>query len=135
MLHAVIEGLNYQLKDMVMAIEKPMKRDIKKIIATGGATNNDYWMQNKADITGKAIEVPETIEATCLGAAMLAGIGAGIYKNERDAFKAINNKKIKTFYPDEKLNRKYEEYFSIYKKIYPALKSINEDISQRIRSL
>jgi sugar (pentulose or hexulose) kinase len=132
MLHAVIEGLNYQLKDMVMAIEKPMKRDIKKIIATGGATNNDYWMQNKADITGKAIEVPETVEATCLGAAMLAGIGTGIYKDERDAFKAINNKKIRTFFPDEKLNKKYEEYFSVYKKIYPALKKFIKTLINRL---
>jgi xylulokinase len=135
MLHAVLEGLNYQLKDMVLSIEKPMNLDIKKIVATGGATNNDYWIQNKADIAGKVIEVPETIEATCLGAAMLAGIGIGIYKDESEAFKAINNRKIKTFFPDDILNKKYDEYFTIYKKIYPALKNINEDISQKIRNL
>lgn len=134
LLHAVIEGLNFQLREMAGSIEKPMNYRISKIVATGGATNSDFWMQNKADITGKMIEVPETNEATCLGAAMLAGIGVGIYKDEQDAFRVINNKKTKTFEPNKALNNRYQEYYGIYQKIYPALKSINEDISKKVRS-
>ena len=133
MLHAVIEGLNYQLKDMVNSIEIPLHFKTGKIVATGGATNNDFWIQNKADITGKMIEVSETPEATCLGAAMLAGIGTGVYQNEKEAFQAVCQKPKKIFEPDYVLNQQYEEYFGIYQRIYPALKTIHEDISKRMR--
>ena len=64
----------------------------------GGATRNEFWMQNKADVAGRPIEVPDVEEATPLGAAILAGIGVGLYRDERDAFERVY-KPGKTFEP------------------------------------
>lgn len=132
MLRALIEGLNYQFKDMIEALESPFKEKSERVIAVGGATKNDFWMQNKADVTGKIIEVPDIIEATGLGAAMLAGIGIGIYRNEEDAFGKVL-KRGKVYYPDKTFNERYQQYFNIYKKIYPGLKDINNDIFSTFR--
>jgi xylulokinase len=132
MVRAVIEGLNFQFKDMLLEIERPMGLSAQKIVSVGGATKNRFWMQNKADITGRIIEVPEIEEATALGAAMLAGIGLGVYKNEKDAASSCS-KKSKIYYPEAKMNQKYVEYFEIYKKIYPALKEVNGDIFNSFR--
>ena len=77
--------LDYQFKDILLSFERALSGGIQKIIAVGGAVRNEMWMQNKADVTGKIIEVPALEEATTLGAALLAGIGLGIYKDEQDA--------------------------------------------------
>jgi sugar (pentulose or hexulose) kinase len=61
-------------------------------VAVGGATRNVFWMQNKADVTGLPVEVPEVEEATPLGAAILAGIGVGLYRDEQDALSAFINR-------------------------------------------
>ena len=58
-------------------------------MAIGGAVNNAFWMQNKADVVGRPIEVPELDEAVPLGAAILAGIGVGLYRDEQDAFERV----------------------------------------------
>ena len=50
-------------------------------LATGGGTRIDLLMQRKREIGGRAIEVPAIAEATCLGAALLAGVGIGVYSS------------------------------------------------------
>lgn len=132
MLRALIEGLNYQFRDMLESFEGPLCKKADRVVAVGGATRNRFWMQNKADITGKIIEVPDIQEATGLGAALLAGIGIGIYKDEKEAVERTY-KKGKEYYPDIVTNQKYQRFFNIYKKIYPALKEVNNDIFNDFR--
>ena len=55
--------------------------------AMGGAANSRFWTQIKADITGKPIEVPASDTATTLGAALLAGVGVGVYADFDEAVK------------------------------------------------
>ena len=55
-------------------------------MAVGGATRNAFWMQNKADMLGRPLEVPAVTEASPLGAAILAGIGVGLYRDEQEAY-------------------------------------------------
>ena len=57
-------------------------RRCERFVAVGGATRNAFWMQNKADVIGRPIEVPDVEEATPLGAAILAGIGVGLYRDD-----------------------------------------------------
>jgi sugar (pentulose or hexulose) kinase len=90
-------------------------------------------MQNKADVTGLPIEVPEVEEATPLGAAILAGIGVGLYRDEQDAFERVY-KKGKTYQPDEQLAPKYAEWYQIYKQLYPVLKPVNHQIYDQFRA-
>jgi xylulokinase len=133
MLRSIIEGLDYQFKDILFSFERALPGDIQKIIAVGGAVRNQMWMQNKADVTGKIIEVPKLEEATTLGAAMLAGIGIGLYKDERDAF-LQTYKKGRIYEPDPDCQKEYDEYYRIFKMLYPSLKEVNHKIFNRFRS-
>ncbi len=131
-IRSVIEALNYQFRDMLVAFENAADSSADKIVATGGATKNEFWSQNKADVTGKLIEVPAIEEATPLGAALISGIGTGIYKNAEEA----NIQTYRVNYvcePDYKNKSLYDEYYQIYKKLYPGLKDINDDIYEIFR--
>ncbi|MEJ2163928.1 MAG: FGGY family carbohydrate kinase [Desulfobacterales bacterium] len=133
MLRAIIEGLDYQFKDILLAFERALPGGIQKIVAVGGAVRNQFWMQNKADVTGKVIEVPALEEATTLGAAMLAGIGLGLYQDERDALQRTY-KEGRIYEPDLNRQGEYDDYYRIFKKLQPSLKEVNHDIFDRFKS-
>jgi xylulokinase len=100
-------------------------------VAAGGAIRNEFWMQNKADMLGQPIVVPEVEDASPLGAAMLAGIGLGVYRDEKDAFDQVR-KPGKTFEPDPRITAHYAEWFPVYKSLYPALKPVSHAVSARL---
>jgi xylulokinase len=133
MLRAIIEGLDYQVLDIVSALKNGLGISPEQLVVVGGATRNSFWMQNKADITGLPIDVPDLEEATTLGAAILAGIGIGLYRNEQDAFEQVY-KSGKTYLPDPKVASHYAEWFQIYKQLYPVLKPINHQIYDHFRT-
>lgn len=132
-LRAIVEGLDYQVLDIVTAFKTGLGISPDRLVAVGGATRNTFWMQNKADITGLPIDVPEVEEATTLGAAILAGIGIGLYQNEQDAFERVY-RPGKTYQPDPKLASKYAEWYQIYQQLYPALKSISHQLYDQFRA-
>jgi xylulokinase len=132
MIRAMVEGLDYAFLDMLGALELGSGQKAGEITAIGGGTRNEFWMQNKADVSGRPVVTLEIEEATALGAAMLAGVGAGVYKNLAEA--ALRVKKTgKRFEPDKKMNAIYSEYFDIYREMYPSLQSINSKIYNRFR--
>lgn len=133
MIRATIEGLDYQFYQMVEALEEALTITPGKILAVGGATKNAFWMQNKADVCGKIIEVPDVYEATPLGAAMLAGIGTGVYEDELDAIQSVYRQGI-VYEPNLALVKKYSEYYhEVFKNIYGALQDVNHNISYKFR--
>jgi xylulokinase len=132
MLRAVIEGLDYQVLDIMSSLKDGTGIGADRLVVVGGATRNSFWMQNKADVTGLPIDVPEVEEATPLGAALLAGIGVGLYKDEQDAYERVY-KHGKTYQPDSKLAPRYAEWFKIYKKLYPALKPVSHLLYDQFR--
>ncbi|HEY3324201.1 MAG TPA: FGGY family carbohydrate kinase [Planctomycetota bacterium] len=125
MVRAVIEGLDYQFLDMLKSFETGLGMTAQRVIAVGGAIKNAFWMQNKADVIGKAIEVPQLEEATPLGAAILAGIGVGIYKNEDDAYQRVY-KPGKIYEPNPALADTYAQDFETYRLLYPLLSGIGK---------
>lgn len=132
LLRAIIEGLDYQVLDIVKALEAGLGITPNRLVAVGGATRNHFWMQNKADIVGLPIEVPQVEEATPLGAAVLAGIGIDLYRDENDAFERVY-KPGKTYLPDPRLAANYAEWYQIYKQLYPALASVNHQLYEHFR--
>jgi len=78
---AVLEGIALQNVEILYAMESDSKRKLLRLKVDGGASNNNLLMQMQADLLGCTIVRPEMVEATALGAAFLAGIGAGIIKN------------------------------------------------------
>jgi len=105
--------------------------DAEKLVVVGGAARNPFWMQNKADVIGKRIEVPEVEDATPLGAAMLAGIGVGIYKDDREAFASVR-RDGPVYTPDPRCTERYAKAFQRYKMVYPALAPVSHAISDAL---
>jgi len=124
MLRAVVEGLDYQFLDIVRAMEGALDTTMERFVAIGGAVRNEFWMQNKADMVGRPIGVPELEEATPLGAALLAGIGVGLYKDEQEAFGRVR-RPGKLYEPVAKHTAKYAEWFEVYRQLYPALAPVS----------
>jgi xylulokinase len=124
MLRAIIEGLDYQFLEILRGFESALGVRPDKIVAVGGATRNAFWMQNKADVVGRPIEVPELDEAVPLGAAILAGIGVGIYRDEEDAFRQVY-RPGRTYHPRPELTAQYARWFEIFTGLYPALRDLN----------
>jgi xylulokinase len=132
MIRAMVEGLDYAFLDMLKALELGAGQKAEQITAIGGGVRNDFWMQNKADVSGRPVLTPEIDEATALGAAMLAGVGIGVYSNLVEATRQVY-KPGRLFEPNLKLASFYVELFEIYREIYPALERVNGRIYERFR--
>ena len=124
MLRAIIEGLDYQFLQVVLGLEQGLGVQPETIVAIGGAVNNRFWMQNKADVVGKPIEVPEIEEAVVLGAAILAGIGVGVYADEQEAYDRVH-RTGHVYEPDRERYLQYREWFQTFDDLYPTLKDLN----------
>jgi xylulokinase len=129
MLRAVFEGLNGQFLQMLNQLKSTLGLEPQKIVAVGGGTKNRFAMQNKADLTGLPLEAPDLEEATPLGAAILAGMGVGLYQDEQDAFAQVH-RPGPVYVPNPTLHEFYQHRFRIFEQLYPALKEINGQIQQ-----
>ena len=76
---AALEAIAYQTVDAVRAMEGACGTPLSELRADGGATVNAWLMQFQADVLGVPVSVPEIPETTALGAAFLAGVGAGLW--------------------------------------------------------
>jgi glycerol kinase len=76
---AALEAIAYQTVDAVEAMEAASGERLAELRADGGATANGWLMQFQADMLGRPVVVPEVAETTALGAAYLAGVGAGVW--------------------------------------------------------
>src|SRR5665648_17752 len=128
LVRAVVEGVCFELKAILERLRKLIKHDITPVSTIGGGARNQPWLQLKADITGLHIEVPAVKEAAALGAALLAGVGTGIYTDLYEATKKTYQVD-KRFIPNQENCEKYGRLFSINRKLYPVLKEINRDLT------
>jgi len=78
---ATLEGIAYQVTDLLSAMEKDSGRRITTLRVDGGACASDLLMRMQADSLGVKVERPKNIETTALGAAMMAGLGVGLWAN------------------------------------------------------
>ncbi|SCP96634.1 glycerol kinase GlpK [Anaerobium acetethylicum] len=95
---ATLESLAYQTYDVLKAMESDAELSLKSLKVDGGACANDFLMQFQADILDTAVLRPECIETTALGAAYLAGMATGYWKDRDDV--RGNWALSRTFVPD-----------------------------------
>lgn len=81
---AALESLAYQTQDVIEAMEKDAGMPLRGLRVDGGASANDLLMQFQADILNKEVLRPQCIETTALGAAYLAGLSSGFWKDRAD---------------------------------------------------
>jgi glycerol kinase len=78
---ATLEGIAFEVRDLLEAMSKDAKRPLKRLRVDGGAAENGLLMQFQADVAGVLVERAADLESTGRGAAMLAGVGAGLYRS------------------------------------------------------
>ncbi len=121
-LRSIMESITYLLKSNIELIEDA-GISVKEIIASGGASNSDIWNQIKADILGKNLITVANKDSGCLGAAILAGTGAGIFESLKEACDLII-KRGKEYLPNETNVKIYKQYYQIYKELYIKLEPL-----------
>ncbi len=110
---AIVSAIN------LTKIEKFTKVNVDEIVFAGGASKGQLWPQILADVTGKKVKIPIVKEATALGCAICAGVGAGIYKDiDSGVTKLV--KWDKKFKPNMKNHKKYQEIINNWKKVYKS---------------
>ena len=108
-IRATLESLAYQSRDVLEAMERDSGIRLKNLRVDGGASANDFLMQFQADITDKEVLRPACIETTALGAAYLAGIAVGFWRDKEDVCR--NRSLERTFsphMPEEKREEKWK---------------------------
>ena len=83
-IRAVLESIAYQTADVLRAMEQDSGISLKSLKVDGGASANDFLMQFQADIVNTQVHRPECIETTALGAAYLAGLAVGYWKDREE---------------------------------------------------
>jgi len=81
-IRATLEAIAYQTADVLSAMEQDSKMRLKSLKVDGGASANDFLMQFQSDIVDIQVQRPKCIETTALGAAYLAGLAVGYWKNK-----------------------------------------------------
>jgi xylulokinase len=128
---AVLEGLAYESFYSASAMAGMVDRPIESAVVVGGGTRNDLLMRIKAAVYDRTLEIVETEEATTLGAALLAGLGVGLYRDVADAGAHLQIGR-RAVAPDPALVSLYaERYQAVYVHIYTALRDLHHTISER----
>jgi xylulokinase len=116
-IRALMEGVIMAMR-LSLEIFKELNIPIDKIVASGGGAKSEIWLQMQADIFNADIYKTLGNEEACIGAAIVAGVGVGIYKSIEEACSAIVEYSSKVTYPDKENVRIYNELFEKYKLLY-----------------
>ena len=127
---AVLEGIAYEAHNSLETLLPYLPgTHIERIVATGGGTRNDLLMRIKASVYNQPLRIVSIDEATALGAAMLGGLGAGIYADVPAAVDAIRYT-TRTAEPVSADAAFYARAFqSVYRRIYPSVREVHHAIA------
>jgi len=116
---AVMEGITFEMRDNIEA-QQNAGVEIKEITLTGGATKSKMWCQMQADIYKVPVKTLQTSETGCLGAAIYAGIGAGLFKDYEEAVEKLVHVKD-VYYPNPQNFDAYDEAYNRFKIAFESL--------------
>jgi len=118
---SILEGVAFSLRHTLEALEDLGVR-IDEVRTSGGGSRSRLWNRIKADVTGKPVSVLDVSETGCLGAALLAAIGVGLFHDVESASKAMVRVR-ETLEPDESKFEFYSKLFKIYTELYERLRA------------
>ncbi len=117
---AVLEGVAYWERRIIEEIEK-LGFKISEVRLVGGGASQ-HWAKIKANVTGKRQAIPAEREASAFGAALLAGLGYGLYKDIGELSKIIRIEAVMD--PDREIQAKYDAFYNKYVQLWSMVKSI-----------
>jgi xylulokinase len=118
-LKGILEGVTFYLKECVESLP-PTGIQITDFRAVGGGSKSDAWIQMSADILGRPFVRPKITEAGALGAAIIAGVGRGVFPSYQDGVEAMVSVE-RTFEPDPQKQKLYESQFEQYQRLWPLM--------------
>ena len=119
MVRACMEGVALSLRHN-LEVAEAAGANAEVLRAMGGSANSLLWTQIKSDITGKPIVVPASDTATTLGAALLAGVGVGLYKDYDEAV-SITVTETRRHEPNPENKEVYDKTYETYLELYKSL--------------
>ena len=123
MTRAILEGSAFGLRDIIEAM-RGAGLEVRRLTIVGGGAKGPLWRQVKADVTGLPVRVPESVETTATGAAILAAVGSGVHANVPDAVKAFVSFRPEEHAPDPAAAEAYDQAYRRYRDVYFALKPV-----------
>ena len=127
MVRSVFEGVAYNSRWLLDAVEEFIGRKVQFINMIGGGARSDLWCQIHADILNREIrQVQDAVQANVRGVALLAGVSLGRFK-----FKDITDRVAiaKTYKPNPQNRKIYDELYTEFKNVYQAHKKIHERLN------
>jgi xylulokinase len=130
-LKGIIEGTTFYLKECVESLA-PTGIEIADFRAVGGGSKSDAWVQICADILGRSFVRPKITEAGALGAAIIAGVGSGVFPSYEVGVASLVHPE-RTFEPDPQRQKLYQSRFEKYRQLWPLLREYLRDLASERR--
>lgn len=124
---AIIEAITLDQVISTEDMEAALGHKIHHYLAIGGGANSPLWREMLADVSGKPVLVSPTVEASALGAGMIAAYGAGWFPSIADAAGAMSGETTEVK-PNPENYHRYRELIEIYRKVYHATAQLNQEL-------
>jgi len=127
MVRAVMEGVAYGMRDSLELV-KGLGLRVEQVRASGGGARSRLWRQIQADIYGSEVVTVSVDEGPALGAALLAGVGSGVYGRVEEACDRAVTLATATK-PNRQNTELYMEYYAVYRELYRVLEEEFDRVS------
>lgn len=127
-IRSVLEGVIYSIRDCISVL-KEMDIFPEDMSVCGGGSKSPFWSEMLSDVINCEVHTIRQKQGTTLGAAILAGVGTGVYKDIVSACEKLIEKE-KIYKPHAEKYAEYGKYYSIYRELYKDLKLRYEELSK-----
>ena len=131
LVRAILEGAAFALRHNVEVAVRA-GAEVREMRSVGGCSRSDLWNQIKADVLGRPLLLPRTSVGSPFGAAMLAGMGAGVFPDVRKSLLEMVQLD-RRFEPNPANHERYTRIYQVYRDIYEHLKGDFDRAGQRSR--
>jgi xylulokinase len=135
MARALFEGLNLQTRHSFEALLEATGLVPRRVVFMGGATRNRFWMQNRANVLGREVEMVTVPDVTPRGCAIIAGVGAGVFSSFHEGV-AVMAPSTTVLRPDPREAEFYDELFTdVYRPLVDELAPFNTKLAGLCRKM
>lgn len=125
MAQSVLEGVTFEFRSNIELIQQITHQSFSQIKSVGGASKSSYWMQLKANITGLTLNIPERLEPGACGAAILAGVGCGLFSDVCEGVSVFQKSiRYRPVSPERKAEKAYDRKYSQYRELREVVKGM-----------
>ena len=117
---ALLEGCAFAMRDVLERLQE-LGVDCSAILLLGGGARSELWARIRADLTGLPVEQPRTTDTSPLGAAMLAGVAAGVHPDLATAARLVEGT-ARTLEPDPQQRSVYDNAYGAYRRLFECLR-------------